>query len=192
MPILDTGDLSPCHRMTLNGRNNETFNGPCSPPNTTGACAQEQTVKRVLKRCPSHRLATSSPIDRSSCRRSTSTGSKTKLRRMKILICTKQPLWLSVSDDVTLLRLGIRSSPPSHPPRGVVPETCSPMFRYTIESMFITHAETNLNTVGNVLNPTSDGEHHPQENPWLIRGDEWCHGLVRRPEPKSGVVPSST
>jgi hypothetical protein len=54
------------------------------------------------------------------------------------------------------------------------------MFRFTIESLFITHAESNLNTIGNVLNP----HQLPEYNPWLIRGDEWCQGLLRRPQPK--------
>ena len=55
------------------------------------------------------------------------------------------------------------------------------MFRFTIESLFITHAETNLNTIGNVLNPIQ----FPDYNPWLIRDDEWCQGLLRRPQPPS-------
>ena len=63
------------------------------------------------------------------------------------------------------------------------------MFRYTIESMFITHAETNLNTVGNVLNPISDGgEHYAVEDPWLVRGDGWCQALLRRPQPPNTAV----
>lgn len=66
----------------------------------------------------------------------------------------------------------------------LVPETCSDMFRFTIESLFITYAETNLNTIGNVLN----GTQFPDYNPWLIRGDEWCQGLLRRPQPKSTTL----
>ena len=66
----------------------------------------------------------------------------------------------------------------------IVPETCSNMFREIIESLFITHAETSLNTVGNVLNQDQNGDYYPLDNPWLIRGDEWCQGLVRRPQPK--------
>lgn len=62
----------------------------------------------------------------------------------------------------------------------VVPETCTDIFRFTIESLFITYTETNLNMIGNVLNP----QQLPEYNPWLIRGDEWCHGLLRRPQPK--------
>ena len=58
------------------------------------------------------------------------------------------------------------------------------MFRFTIESLFITHAETNLNTIGNVLNENLPGNNYPLNNPWLIRGDEWCQGLLRRPQPK--------
>jgi hypothetical protein len=59
------------------------------------------------------------------------------------------------------------------------------MFRYTIESLCITHAETNLNTIGNVSRPDQPaGYYYPLNNPWLIRGDEWCQGLLRRPQPK--------
>ncbi|CAF3548004.1 unnamed protein product [Rotaria socialis] len=66
----------------------------------------------------------------------------------------------------------------------VLPETCSEMLRLTVESLFITHAETNLNTIGNILNKNSTGNNHPINNPWLIRGDEWYQGLLRRPQPK--------
>lgn len=65
-----------------------------------------------------------------------------------------------------------------------MPETCSDMFRNTIESLFITYAQTKLNTVGNVLNEEQRNLYYPLNNPWLIRGDEWCQGLVRRPQPK--------
>lgn len=58
------------------------------------------------------------------------------------------------------------------------------MFRFTIESLFITHAETDLNTIGNVLNDNQIGNHPPLNNPWLFRGNQWCQGLLRRPQPK--------
>ncbi|CAF4059990.1 unnamed protein product, partial [Rotaria magnacalcarata] len=67
----------------------------------------------------------------------------------------------------------------------ILPESCSEMFRFTIESLFITHADTKLNTIGHMLNENSVGNHHhPLFNPWLDRGNEWCEGLVRRPQPK--------
>ncbi|CAF4165362.1 unnamed protein product, partial [Rotaria sordida] len=66
----------------------------------------------------------------------------------------------------------------------VLPETCSDMFRFTIESLFITYAETNLNSIGNVLNANQNGDHYPMNDPWLVRGSEWCPGLLRRPQPK--------
>ncbi|CAF4150666.1 unnamed protein product [Rotaria sp. Silwood2] len=66
----------------------------------------------------------------------------------------------------------------------VLPETCTDMFRYTIESLFITHAESNLNTIGNVLNENRNIGYYPMNNPWLVRSDEWCQGLLRRPQPK--------
>ncbi|CAF1319629.1 unnamed protein product [Rotaria sordida] len=66
----------------------------------------------------------------------------------------------------------------------VLPETCSDMFRFTIESLFITYSETNLNSIGNVLNVNQNGDHYPMNDPWLVRGSEWCPGLLRRPQPK--------
>lgn len=62
------------------------------------------------------------------------------------------------------------------------------MFRYLIESLFITHGATTLNTIGNVLNENQQHEYHPIDNPWLIRGDEWCQGLVRRPQPRNPIM----
>ncbi|CAF3826209.1 unnamed protein product [Rotaria sp. Silwood1] len=66
----------------------------------------------------------------------------------------------------------------------VLPETCTEMFRYTIESLFITHVAPNLNTIGNVLNENRNVDYYPMNNPWLIRQDQWCQGLLRRPQPK--------
>ena len=66
----------------------------------------------------------------------------------------------------------------------LVPETCSDMFRFIIESFFITHADTNLNAIGNLLNQHRSGNNYPLNNPWLVRGDEWCQELLRRPQPK--------
>lgn len=63
----------------------------------------------------------------------------------------------------------------------LVPDPCTDMFRLTIESLFITHADTSLNTIGNVLNQNE----LPEYNPWLTRADEWCQGLLRRPQPKA-------
>ncbi|CAF4520082.1 unnamed protein product, partial [Rotaria magnacalcarata] len=70
------------------------------------------------------------------------------------------------------------------------------MLRLTVESLFITHAETKLNTIGNILNKNSTGNTYPLNSPWLSRGDEWYQGLLRRPQPKTSVstaaiVPSS-
>jgi hypothetical protein len=75
----------------------------------------------------------------------------------------------------------------------LVPETCSEMFRYTIESLFITHAQTKLNTIGNMLQLDQQDDHYyPLNNPWLVRGDSWCRGLVRRPRPKLDTVVPAT
>ena len=70
----------------------------------------------------------------------------------------------------------------------VLPESCSDMFRYTIESMFITHADAKLNTVGHVLNYDQPTDYFLMNDPWLIRGDEWCQGLLRRPQPKNEIA----
>jgi hypothetical protein len=67
----------------------------------------------------------------------------------------------------------------------IVPDNCSDMFRYTIESLFITHAGTNLNTIGNVLNNDHHSDYYPLDNPWLIRDNGWCQGLLRRPQPQN-------
>ncbi|CAF4052343.1 unnamed protein product [Adineta steineri] len=67
----------------------------------------------------------------------------------------------------------------------VLPDSCSEMFRYTLESLFITYGNTSLNTIGNVLNEDQQSDYYRLDNPWLIRGDEWCQGLVRRPQPKT-------
>ena len=67
--------------------------------------------------------------------------------------------------------------------RCLVPENCSQLFRYTIESLFITHAATQLNTFGNVLVDARAPDPYPMNNPWLTRGKEWCQGLRRRPRP---------
>lgn len=66
----------------------------------------------------------------------------------------------------------------------LVPEICTDIFRFTIESLFITYAEPELNTIGNVLNPNPI----PDSNPWLLRGSSWCEGLLRRPQPKAAHV----
>jgi len=59
------------------------------------------------------------------------------------------------------------------------------MFRSLIESLFITYAETRLNTIGNVLTVDQQDYSCIMHNPWLIRGDEWFQGLLRRPQPKN-------
>lgn len=59
------------------------------------------------------------------------------------------------------------------------------MFRTVIESFFITYAETSLNVIGNVLNAEQRNHYSSLTNPWLLRGDEWCQNLLRRPQPSS-------
>ncbi len=59
------------------------------------------------------------------------------------------------------------------------------MFRNIIESLFITYAETRLNTIGNMLTVDQQDYSYLMHNPWLIRGDEWFQRLLRRPQPKN-------
>jgi hypothetical protein len=61
------------------------------------------------------------------------------------------------------------------------------MFRNIIESLFITYAETRLNTIGNMLPVGQQDYSYIMYNPWLIRGDEWLQGLLRRPQPKTTI-----
>ena len=61
-----------------------------------------------------------------------------------------------------------------------------------IESLFVTHAETPLNTIGNMLDVNQhDHYYYPMDDPWLIRGNEWCQGLLRRP-PHPSIINRST
>ncbi|CAF3677382.1 unnamed protein product [Rotaria sp. Silwood1] len=69
----------------------------------------------------------------------------------------------------------------------VLPESCSDMFRFTIESLFITYADAKLNSIGNVLNENQNGDHYPMNDPWFVRNSEWCQGLLRRPEPRNTI-----
>lgn len=55
----------------------------------------------------------------------------------------------------------------------VVPENCSELFRQLILSLFITHADCDLNKTGRLINEIIYRE-------YTIRG-YWCADLVRRP-----------
>ena len=64
----------------------------------------------------------------------------------------------------------------------LVPEQGSDVLRRTVEALFITHAETKLNTTGRLV------DHPPIANiPIDVLSDrgQWCHSLVRRPHPSS-------
>lgn len=61
------------------------------------------------------------------------------------------------------------------------------MFRNLIESFFTTYAQAQLNSIGNVLTIDQPAHSYPLNNPWLLRGDQWCQGLLRRPQPKTSV-----
>ena len=66
----------------------------------------------------------------------------------------------------------------------VLPDECSDMFRNTIEALFVTYAESQLNTFGNVLIEEAQINENPMYNPWFLREGTWCQGLLRRPQPK--------
>ena len=67
------------------------------------------------------------------------------------------------------------------------------MFRNLLESLFITYAQTQLNSIGNVLTTDQQSHHsYPLNNPWLLRGDEWYQGLLRRPQPKTLLSTETT
>lgn len=70
----------------------------------------------------------------------------------------------------------------------LVLETCSDIFQYAIESSFIIlYAETTLNMIDNVLNCDQQINYYSLNNPWLVREDEWCQGLLCRPQPKKSL-----
>ena len=66
----------------------------------------------------------------------------------------------------------------------VLPDECSDMFRNTIEALFVTYAESQLNTFGNVVIEEAQINENPAFNPWFLRDGTWCQGLLRRPQPK--------
>ena len=68
-----------------------------------------------------------------------------------------------------------------------MPDPCSITFKRLIEALFITHAETKLNTLGHldgsvVYNSTTNNNYpdHSSTATIIDRGD-WCYNLVRRP-----------
>ena len=67
------------------------------------------------------------------------------------------------------------------------------MFRSLIESLFITYAQTQLNSIGNALTIGQQSSHsYPLNDPWLLRGDEWYRGLLRRPQSKTSIATETT
>jgi hypothetical protein len=57
----------------------------------------------------------------------------------------------------------------------IVPETGSTILREIVEALFITHAETKLNSSGCLVGNNSDNFNH--------QNVAWCEGLVDRPVP---------
>ncbi|CAF4442415.1 unnamed protein product, partial [Adineta steineri] len=60
----------------------------------------------------------------------------------------------------------------------VLPEDASPVLRRVIEALFITHADTKLNSTGHLVrrNHTNTAVASPPD-------PVWCEGLIRRPIP---------
>ncbi len=58
----------------------------------------------------------------------------------------------------------------------LVPENTSPILRQFIVSLFITHGETKLNAIGNLLAARNTDPPFPQGS---FRGN-WCHSLINR------------
>lgn len=60
----------------------------------------------------------------------------------------------------------------------VVPETGSTVLRQLVEALFITHAETKLNSSGRLVSTTDNHDAAINQESTI-----WCEGLVRRPVP---------
>ena len=67
-----------------------------------------------------------------------------------------------------------------------MPDPCSITFKRLIEALFITHAETKLNTLGHLDGSIvhNNANNNQPDHSWtaiiIDRGD-WCYNLVRRP-----------
>ena len=69
----------------------------------------------------------------------------------------------------------------------LVPDRCTELFYRFIEALFITHAQTKLNTLGHLDGMIVENNNSNDTNARLVsdrRGD-WCQNLVRRPTPMS-------
>lgn len=65
----------------------------------------------------------------------------------------------------------------------LVPDRCSEMLSRFIESLFITHAQTKLNTLGHLDGMIVENNNSNDTNARMIsdrRSDEWCQNLHRR------------
>ncbi|CAF1451534.1 unnamed protein product [Adineta steineri] len=66
----------------------------------------------------------------------------------------------------------------------VMPDGCTPLFYHLIEALFITHAQTKLNTLGHLDGMIVENNNSYDINARLVNvGQEynWCQHLVRRP-----------
>lgn len=60
----------------------------------------------------------------------------------------------------------------------VVPQSASPVLRQIVESLFITHAQTNLNSSGRLIDLGTVA--NTDDNAIKNHNRVWCEGLVRR------------
>ena len=66
----------------------------------------------------------------------------------------------------------------------LVPDRCSEIFSRLIEALFITHAQTKLNTLGHLDGMIVENNNSNDTNARMTsdrRSDEWCQNLLRRP-----------
>ncbi|CAF1290324.1 unnamed protein product, partial [Rotaria sordida] len=68
------------------------------------------------------------------------------------------------------------------------PENTSTILRQFIVALFITHGETKLNSIGNLLANSNTNPPFPHGS---FRGD-WCRTLVRRSRPISSSTRTTT
>jgi hypothetical protein len=63
----------------------------------------------------------------------------------------------------------------------IVPETGSTVLRQIVEALFITHAETELNSSGRLVGNNNNA--NKNDDVPIHENAVWCEGLVRRPLP---------
>ena len=70
----------------------------------------------------------------------------------------------------------------------LVPDNTSPVLRQFVAALFITHGETKLNSIGNLLD---DSNMSPPFLHGPFRGN-WCHGLIHPAQSSSIMTITAT